>query len=721
MQDGGFARRRWTLVAIGVSILAAVVGTWPLATALGDAVPTPRWHCLGNGCEDEILCVWIVSSLAKRLLHDPLTLFEGGILYPLKHTLAYSETMLSAVAVAAPVTWLTGNHVLGYDLHYLGTVALSVLGTFLLVREVTGDPRAALVAGLLFGLTGERWNYRGHLPRVSVQWIPFVFWTWIRFLDRPGRKRGAALAAAMLANLHTSVYQGLLLPVLLVPWSLTLMAARRWPFRRWVVSIAVLAVTLAAGAVLYWPLAIVAEELSFTTAGAGTEVPNGWGWYVAALVHPVAYLQRLGTADRTITTFSPLPLLMLAVAALAAIRRRTNDGAPPGERAHFVAAIAFVVAAAAVTVQSTRLGPLGPVRDVLFALPGLSGLRGRARLDIVVAFGGALVFGIALARVLRRVRGRGAIVVATLAAAAVVVDTRTFHDRTPLTWLPRADAIPPAVLMAARSGGSGALLHIPYGSWSYETVYMMWGLVHGRPLMNGYTAVMPRFRPIADRLPSPFARRALADAGVTHVLIHTNVALGLTARAILDATMRDPSLRKVALGDTVLLTIDDAPAPPPALEGSPLPSRTWRLEGSDPGAERAADGDVGTHWTAATLGRPTSLRVDLGDEHAVTGLRLELGPHIREYPHAWEAWGSRDATTWERLGGERPTTPPFASYRRDHRAIVLDLPLQTTRVRWVELRVPLQQPITLFTEHGDGTWGVHELAVFARDEPAPAP
>src|SRR4030095_14714784 len=140
----------------------------------------------------------------KRLLHDPLHLFEGGILVPLKHTLAYSETMLTAVATSAPITWLSGNHVLGYDLDYLGTVGLSVLGTFLLVRDVTGDPRAALAAGVLFGLTGERWNHRAHLPMQSVQWVPFVCWTWLRFVDLPRLGRGIALALATLANLHSS-------------------------------------------------------------------------------------------------------------------------------------------------------------------------------------------------------------------------------------------------------------------------------------------------------------------------------------------------------------------------------------------------------------------------------------------------------------------------------------------------------------------------------------
>jgi hypothetical protein len=77
-------------------------------------------------------------------------------------------------------------------------------------------------------------------------------------------------------------------------------------------------------------------------------------------------------------------------------------------------------------------------------------------------------------------------------------------------------------------------------------------------------------------------------------------------------------------------------------------------------------------------------------------------------------WGSRDGTAWERRGGERPTFPPFASYRRDHRAIELDLPLAAADLRFVEIRVPPQNEFIVFDQHSAGTWGVHELVVLGR-------
>jgi hypothetical protein len=701
---------RWRLGAAAIAVLAAVAWTWPLATALRSAIPTYGWHCLGNGCEDEVLCYWIVTALGQRLAEAPLALFEGGILLPLRHTLAFSETMLSAVALTAPFTWLTGEDILAYNLHYLSTVALSVLGTYLVVRDATGDPRAALVAGLLFGFAGERWSARGHLPRQAVQWVPFVCWTWMRFVDRPSTSRAVGLAAATLANLHTSVYQGLALPVLLVPWAGVLALSRHLPLRRWVAGGAIIAAAMAVGGILYWPLAVVREEQSFVSTGLA-EVSGGWTWYTAPFLHPITYLARLAEPGRTISAMSPLPILALVVAGIVARARRTDVAAPAVERAHLLAALAFMAFTAATTVVEERLGPFAPAMHAIFALPGLDGLRGRGRFALLVSFGGALVLGIALATVLRRVRRRRvAAAVVAVAVLLVIVDTRTLRESTPLTWLPRD--VPPAVELAARSTPNGGLLHLPYGHWSSETLYMIWALHHRHPIMNGFTAIMPRFGPLVRSFPQPVTLRALAEIGVTHVLLHPRAMIGGFGARMVQQIRETPGLSSVMLDGTMLVTLP--PTPPPHASpaaGRPLPRDGWRLEGSDPDAARAADGDLATHWTAATFDRPTYLRVDLGAERRVTGVRLQLAMHLREFPHAWEAWGSRDGAAWERLGGEPLTPPPFASYERDHRAIEIDLPFPPASVRLLEIRVPPENPFVVFDGHSTGVWGVHELEV----------
>jgi hypothetical protein len=171
-----------------------------------------------------------------------------------------------------------------------------------------------------------------------------------------------------------------------------------------------------------------------------------------------------------------------------------------------------------------------------------------------------------------------------------------------------------------------------------------------------------------------------------------------------------PDLTRETLGNTVLVQLGRGAAPAP-LAGSPLPRDGWRVEASDPGAELVVDGDLATHWTAPIVDHASFLRVDLGKEQRVMGVRLRLGMHFREYPEAWEVWGSSDGVAWDRLGGSRPTMPPFASYLRDHRAVDLDLPLRPADVRLLEVRVPAENALVFLVGHGRGTWGVHELDI----------
>ena len=123
----------------------ALAMTWPLAAGLTRDIP---WD-LG----DSVLNIWILQWGADhwlRFLGGDLGALRGyfhaNIFYPEPLTLAYSEHLTAQVLQILPVYGLTGNIVLSYNLLFLSTFVLSGLGTFLLVRELTGQ-RARGVRG----------------------------------------------------------------------------------------------------------------------------------------------------------------------------------------------------------------------------------------------------------------------------------------------------------------------------------------------------------------------------------------------------------------------------------------------------------------------------------------------------------------------------------------------------------------------------------------------
>ena len=123
--------------------------------------------------------------------------FNANIFYPEPLTLAYSEHLTAQVLQILPVYALTGNIVLCYNLLFLSTFVLSGLGTYLLVRELTGARAPAFVAGLLYGFAPYRIGQFSHLQVLSSQWMPFALYGVRRYFDtrRAWPLAGAAAGA----------------------------------------------------------------------------------------------------------------------------------------------------------------------------------------------------------------------------------------------------------------------------------------------------------------------------------------------------------------------------------------------------------------------------------------------------------------------------------------------------------------------------------------------
>jgi hypothetical protein len=192
--------RRASYALAGYVTIALVV-TWPLVRGLGRDV---AWD-LG----DSVLNMWILAWDSEQLLailggelSRVRTFFDGNIFHPAPLTLAYSEHLFAQAVQALPVYAVSGNPILAYNLLFLSTFALSGLGMYLLVRELTGNALAGFVAGLLFAFAPYRLPQSSHLQVLSSQWMPFVFYGVRRYFAQaagPGPPRMRPLLWASVA------------------------------------------------------------------------------------------------------------------------------------------------------------------------------------------------------------------------------------------------------------------------------------------------------------------------------------------------------------------------------------------------------------------------------------------------------------------------------------------------------------------------------------------
>jgi hypothetical protein len=688
-------------------IVVAVATTWPLVTVMWTDIPAQEGCRLD--CADSSLCAWIVGFGGRQLYTNPLALFDAPIFQPFRLTFAYSETLLAAAAMTGPVTLLTGNPIFAYDAYVLVTSVLGVVGMFLLVREIGRDARAALAAGVLFGMSTEFGFFWGFPPAVSIHWAPFLLWAWLRFVDAPSWRRGLVLGALLVAHMHSGVYHGLMLPALLPAWAAVLAIGGRWPLRRWILSAVPLGVAGVAALALYRPYAEVADEMQYVpTLRVTAQAVHYW----SSVLHPFDYVQWRIAPPPGPHFASPLAAYLLVAAGLvAAARPRARPADAPRLGVHIVAALALMLLAVLVSlgpVVSTPFGDVPGPFTLLDRLPGFSSMRALVRFGVLAALGRAILAGIAITAIVRRLPPRAGLVVCGLVIVAAAADAR-------LTMRPTLSATTPPEWRAgyawlAAKPPETAVLELPYGSFGGDARYQLHALGHRRRLMNGYSAMNPRFTDVLRTLPGEPGMRMLADAGVGYVLVHPSLMVDspFLERQLVRFSARS-DLLTARLDDTLVFHVQStvAAAMPPL--DPMLPREGWRVEASAPGAERSIDGDLATHWTDDALSSDGFLRVDLGADFLVTAVVVGLGSHLLEYPRAYELRASSNGVYWQTIGRGDPTLPPLASYRGDHSHVELRLPVRPTRARWIELDVArYEHPAWSYT---NGQWGVHELDV----------
>ena len=194
--------RRPSLAAFIAYCALSIVMTWPLALGLARDVP--------GDLGDSLLNMWILSwgvEHVPRLLTGTLAWAEfwnGNIFHPEPLALTFSEHLFGQTLQMLPVYWLTGNIILCYNVTFILTFALSAFGTYLLVRDLTGDHRAAFLAGLVYGFLPYRIASVPHVQVMSSQWMPFALYGLNRWVSTPNADKslprhssqGSARAAA---------------------------------------------------------------------------------------------------------------------------------------------------------------------------------------------------------------------------------------------------------------------------------------------------------------------------------------------------------------------------------------------------------------------------------------------------------------------------------------------------------------------------------------------
>lgn len=214
-------------------------------------------------------------------------------------------------------------------------------------------------------------------------------------------------------------------------------------------------------------------------------------------------------------------LLLLAVGAFVLIRHRSFSTRPRDDREIWWRGL---LNGGLACVVFSHAAPFLLLRT---AVPGLAAIRVPGRIFVFTSLALAALAGLGLDALRTRLRSatpRAGLAVPVLALLLAGIETTPRGRYLQWTDIPSPAAIPAVYRWVADHDEVRALLELPMlDSWREAERLYFWS-IHRRPLVNGYSAYLPRpyldLRASLLDFPDANTSRRLGDLGVTHVVIH---------------------------------------------------------------------------------------------------------------------------------------------------------------------------------------------------------
>ncbi|MEZ5287915.1 MAG: hypothetical protein R2712_24580 [Vicinamibacterales bacterium] len=494
-----FRNRR--LPELALFLLAAIVHTWPLASAPGSLGRVDN--------ADTALNAWILAWVGMVFPTDPLHVFDANIFFPEPRTLAFSEIMLPQALMGAPLTWAGLDPVLVYNLLAIAGFTLSGFAMSWVVSRWTGDRAAGIVAGLAYAFNSHILVRFGHMQAMHVQYLPLALVALDQTLEAPRARWWLGLAALCVLQALTSNY-------LLVMTAMAIAAAaavrpETWKpdrLRALLAAGVVSAIALAPFLYPYWR-AHTDQGLVRTFDDVVMYSATWRDWLATGgRLHYELWSHRW-FGDAISALFPGVLILVLAGVSLATGRAWRDP------RARMMLAIAVVGFA-------LSFGAHLPGYRLLFeAVPILKGIRVVSRFGWLTLLALPVLAGFALAALRARMGRSAGLALAITAALIVTAET----IRAPMGYAAYEGI--PRIYDRVAALDAAVLVEVPFPPRSAiqdngpSVLYSAW---HLKPLLNGYSGFTPAsyntHAQVMRQFPSPDTLRSLQAIGVTHVMVH---------------------------------------------------------------------------------------------------------------------------------------------------------------------------------------------------------
>lgn len=507
-------------------LAAALLWPWPLHLATS-GLPIPDF--VGN--------VWVLEQNLHNWTTPGAEVVSSNAFWPHEKTFAYNEALFAQTLEYIPARALGAGPLLAHNLTLFATFPLCGLGAALLAFELFGSRWGAFVAGLAFAFSSYRWDQFPHLQSLSLQWLPLVLWSMVRYERTKEFKTLGALFTFALLLATSSGYSAVLCAVA-GGAALTFLLVRPESRRSVLGSAAALIMAAAAVYLIFTPYREAQQAFGMQRGG---EVID-WSARFNSFFKPSGYAvwPHLVWLRDQATTQKPLFAgtipIALALFGMVALRR---------ERA---VRLMLAVGAASLLLA---LGPRVFVFDLSFPgpfallaeLPVIGMLRTPSR----IAAGTLLSIAILAAAGLAALPPKQRRVMAPILSALLLLEVWPKRLGPDLSReIPKA----PRTSTWLKTAPTGPMLELPWTDQDMPAMYLYWAIEHWQPMVNGWGSFQPPgslgLGFIGHRWPTPYTSRVFRRVGIRYIVVH--------AREMTDE--RKARLRPAELPEGVRLAAD---------------------------------------------------------------------------------------------------------------------------------------------------------------------
>lgn len=157
---------------------------------------------------DSLLTAWILAWDIHKAQDGFRNFWDANIFYPLKGTFAFSEHLVGTLVFLIPLSLFTKNIALMLNIMVFLTFILSGVGMYYLVRYLTGDSGAAIIAGIIYAFYPYRYVHIERIHVLGTYFLALVFLYWHKSMRDSGLKNLIPFALFFLVQTTVSGYLG---------------------------------------------------------------------------------------------------------------------------------------------------------------------------------------------------------------------------------------------------------------------------------------------------------------------------------------------------------------------------------------------------------------------------------------------------------------------------------------------------------------------------------